>query len=371
MEIKYSLKFIKLYGFVKRDIFKCITNIGEKITYHCDPRVLIDEQNLVNYGSLFNQTIDALRNYRLWKGEYGLNISIKRHMDKQTNDMDASEVLEHFFKYHQDIGSKAYLRMKTGENISYFRSAIVEKIDYILESSSIMEKAVKGYMEVKQFDDYDVAYDDVVASLMDIKSSFYRLDDIIEEIDNKHRRYMRNAVMRAKFLLSTGNNLEGKLSKILNNLSEEINNNNENASEIWEDYFVGSNNISSIFSQNYISPESIKAIPVKKSNSDISQISKTEVMSKEQRELYKEALRQRNRNRFSRKNINEYVVELLKERDKVPVDEVPVECKRDLIRIIYISIYAGNRSNNYKVKRSDKRVKIGEYELPYFEILRS
>lgn len=52
-------------------------------------------------------------------------------------------------------------------------------------------------------------------------SSFYRLDDIIEEIDRKHARYMRNAVMRAKFLLATGNNLEGKLSKILNQYVEE------------------------------------------------------------------------------------------------------------------------------------------------------
>ncbi len=300
-----------------------------------------------------------------------LNASIKRHMDRQTNDMDASEVLEHFFKYHQDIGSKAYLRMKTGENISYFRNAIVERIDYILESANTMEKAVKGYMEVKQIEDSDIAYDRLVSCLIDIKSSFYRLDDIIDEIDNKHRRYMRNAVMRARFLLSTGNNLEGKLSKILNRLSEEINNENESVSDVWEDYFEDSAVITSVYSQNFMSPESIKTIPVRKNNADISKIEKTEIMSKEQRELYKEALRQKNRIRFSRKNINQFVMNLLKERDSIPVDEVPVNSRRDLIRIIYISIYSGNRSNNYKVKRSDKRVRIGEFELPYFEILKS
>lgn len=42
-----------------------------------------------------------------------LNASIKRHMEKQTNDMSADEILNHFFEYHQNIGSKAYLRMKT------------------------------------------------------------------------------------------------------------------------------------------------------------------------------------------------------------------------------------------------------------------
>lgn len=52
-----------------------------------------------------------------------LNVSIKRHMDKQTGEMSASEIIDHFFEYHKNIGSKAYLRMKTSENISYFRSS--------------------------------------------------------------------------------------------------------------------------------------------------------------------------------------------------------------------------------------------------------
>ena len=133
-----------------------------------------------------------------------LNVSIKRHMDKQTGDMDASEVLDHFFKYHQDIGSKAYLRMKTAENIAYFRSTIIDRIDFLLGSSEIMNRAVKGYMEVKlkkpaqdlsedskpsdsevqrlqaeRRADEERAYDDLVGELLDIKSAFYRLDDII------------------------------------------------------------------------------------------------------------------------------------------------------------------------------------------------
>lgn len=135
-----------------------------------------------------------------------LNASIKRHMEKQTNDMSADEILNHFFEYHQNIGSKAYLRMKTSENISYFRSAIIDRLENILSSPKIMEKAVKGYMEVEEVEDENEAYDNLVSLLLDVKSSFYRLDDIIEEIDRKHARYMRNAVMRAKFLLATGNN---------------------------------------------------------------------------------------------------------------------------------------------------------------------
>lgn len=304
-----------------------------------------------------------------------LNASIKRHMDRQTNDMDADEILNHFFEYHRNIGSKAYLRMKTSENISYFRTAIIERIERMMESADVMDRAVAGYMEVEEAGDPDQAYDQVVSMLIDIKSSFYRLDDIIEEIDRKHARYMRSAVMRARFLLATGNNLEGKLSKILDMYVRQLNEEMpiDEKRQLNEEIQQDEDNIQDLFSlypQNYISPESLQTIPVTKKLGTISKFSDDTGMSEEDRLLYKEALRMKNRSRFSRKNINEYVVNLLNGRDAMPVTEVPVESRRDLIRIIYISIYAGNHSNNYTIKRSGKQVEMKGYSLPYFDIVK-
>ena len=297
-----------------------------------------------------------------------LNASIKRHMDKQTNDMNADEILNHFFEYHKNIGSKAYLRMKTSENISYFRSSIIERIDNMLVSPDIMERAVHGYMEVEEVTDAEEAYDKIVAMLLDVKSSFYRLDDIIEEIDRKHARYLRNTVMRAKFELATGNNLEGKISRILNRYVEELNM-SENT-ELEEAAVAGRQELFALYPQNYLSPESLQTIPVAKKAGIIDAMSTENRMTEEERLLYKEALRERNRTRFSRKNINEYVMTLLQGRERIAVDEIPLKTRRDLIRVIYISIYAGNRSNNYTVTRSKERVQVGEFTFPYFEIIR-
>lgn len=297
-----------------------------------------------------------------------LNASIKRHMEKQTNDMEADEILNQFFEYHKNIGSKAYLRMKTSENISYFRSSIIERLEYLLETPDIMERAVSGYMEVEEKTDESEAYDSVVQMLLDVKSSFYRLDDIIEEIDRKHTRYMRNAVMRARFLLATGNNLEGKLSQILNQYVEELNGGApEESMDEAENELL---RLAALYPQNYISPESLQSIPVVKAPGKVDELSEENRMSEEERRLYKEALRMKNRNRFSRKNINAFVMALLKDRKRMPVNEIPVESRRDLLRIIYISIYAGNRANNYTIKRTKERTEIAGFSLPYFEIIR-
>lgn len=294
-----------------------------------------------------------------------LNASIKRHMEKQTNEMEADEILDHFFEYHKNIGSKAYLRMKTSENISYFRSAIIERLEYMLETPDIMDRAVAGYMEVEEETDEEAAYDRLVQMLLDVKSSFYRLDDIIDEIDRKHTRYMRNAVMRARFLLATGNNLEGKLSQILNRYVEQL-----NGDRIEDGLENEIQNLAALYPQNYISPESLQSIPETKTLGRVDELSEENRMSAEERQLYKEALRMKNRNRFSRKNINAYVMDLLKDRTQMAVNEIPAESRRDLLRIIYISIYAGNRSNNYTIRRTRERTQIGDFSLPYFDIIR-
>ena len=126
----------------------------------------------------------------------------------------------------------------------------------------------------------------------------------------------------------------------------------------------------SLYPQNFISPESLQTVSVIKKMDTISGFSNQVQMSEADRLLYKEALKRKNRSRFSRKNINEYVINLLGDRDKMPVTEVPVESARDLIRIIYISIYSGNRSNNYEISRSEKQVEMQGYSLPYFEIVK-
>lgn len=303
---------------------------------------------------------------RLFSELKKLNACIKRHMDRQTSEMSASEIIDHFFEYHKNIGSKAYLRMKTSENISYFRSSIIEKIEEMMESTTIMERAVLGYMEVEQEEDREKAYDCIVSDLLDVKSMFYRLDEIIDEIDRKHAQYMKNAVMRARFKLATGNNMEGKISRILDAIADELNQNEGNAETVSEEL----SSICSIYVQGYLSPESMRTIPVTKKNGIVDDISEGAAMTEEERLLYKEALRMKNRTRFSRKNINEYVVSLMKDKEKMSAEEIPVESKRDLIRIIYISIYAGNRSNNYEVVRTGKRVKRMGFEFPVFDIIK-
>lgn len=298
-----------------------------------------------------------------------LNNSIKKHIEKQTNDMTAGEILEHFFKYHREIGSKAYLRMKTSDNVSFFRSGIIEKLEEMLSDSELIKAVQKGYMEIEQEEDEEKAYDAVVQIILGIKSSIYRLDEIIDEIDRKHAKYQKNAVMRAKFLLSTGNNMEGKISQILGCMVEQLN--EEAEQNIYDDAPEDWSMLFSLYPQGFIDNESLRTIPVSRKLGAVDELGGELMISDEERALYREAFKEKNRIRFSTKNINDYVQSLLEGRERIKASSLPIESKRDMIRIIYISLYGNHRANCYKVERSKERVRINGFEFPDFEIVRA
>ena len=87
----------------------------------------------------------------------------------------------------------------------------------------------------------------------------FRLDEIINEIDRKHARYQRNAVMRARFLLSSCNNMEGKISQILADMVKQL---NEEAELIYTNQRRGMDGALSYISPEFLDNESQRTIPV-------------------------------------------------------------------------------------------------------------
>lgn len=343
-------------------------------------RIIKEEES--EYQGIITQIHAALQNKELYKKPYEyiikgviensekllselkrLNVGIKHHIDKLTNDKTPDVIIKMFLDYHNQNVSKAYFRMKTSENISMFRNAIVDKISEIMKNKKIMAKCLEGFMQVEQIEDEDVAKEELEHQLASVKARFNKLDDIIKEIDRKNALYMQTSINRARFMMASGNNTEGKISQFLAALAQEI---NMGALELEPNFL----DLVSIYHQNYFSQESLQTIPVEKEAGIIDVMDIQEVMSEAQREQYKQRLKIQNKLRFTRKNINDFVMELLKDKEKISVKDIPITCRKDVIRIIYISVYANNRANNYDVIRSNERMQALGFEYPVFDIIR-
>ncbi len=297
-----------------------------------------------------------------------LNTNIKKYIDAITNEKTAGEIVQDFFVYHKDIGSKAYHRIKTSDNISNFRTSIIESLYEILNDKNTFDRAVLGYMEIEQVENRINAEDALRWKILSIISAFRNYDDIISEIDNKNAKYIGSAVARAKFLLTNTNNVEGKITKILQYLSDEFN--NDESINLYDETDDNILEIFNIFPQGFIDSDSLYVVPISRKLALPEELNSTLGLTEEERELRKLALQEKNKNRYSRKNINNYIHELLLEQNAVLASSLPLQSKRDLIRIIFISLYGRDKKSIYKTTKTDETIAINDFRFSDFVIER-
>ena len=196
---------------------------------------------------------------------------------------------------------------------------------------------------------------------------FSEYDDIMEEIDRKNSRYIRNAVERSKFLLTTSNDMEGKISTILQSMAQELNRKEDTT--ILEAVSGEIAQAFRLFPFKCLMRESIRAVPVVRKMTEIDDVENRRVISIEERQRRREEIRQKNKIKFSRKNITEYVMNLLQNKESLHVLDFPHNSKRDIIRLIYIEIYSKTSGSPYLVIFNEKRkVEVNGYRFPDFKV---
>ena len=233
-----------------------------------------------------------------------------------------------------------------------------EMLDKMLTEPKILKDLVDGYMEIEQETDVSIAQDKIIQMIVDVKTAFENLDKIIEDIDRKNNHYMKNAASRAKFELASGTNQEGKINTILRYLTEF----SDETELVPEDLF-------NIFVQKYVSEESIKKIPEKKSYEEVATINVAEMLTEEEKAIKKKLLLDKQMARFYRKKIESYVSELLRDKSLIMASDIPINNRKDFENLIYIRLFA-IESLVYRVEKTEQRVKTDKCEFTDFEIIR-
>lgn len=327
--------------------FAAITDVNE-MEYQSEVSAiysLLTNENLYDrpYPQIIKPVYD--RTLALFTELKKLNTGIRKYIDALTEGQTPEELMEHFFSYNENIGSKAYHRMKTNDNVSRFRNTIVSRLRDILSDEAIMKRAIIGYQNIEGENDKTDANDKVIEIITNVIGYFDSYDDIEKEIERKHSKYLRSAVNRAKLAFLNTNNIEGKISAILRCLA--------NAFETEEEYGIYDDvpddycRIFNIFPQNFLSGESLKTIGISKKIADVDEIFTPQTISEKEILKRRTALKEKNEHRFSRKNINAFVQSLLKDREEINASEIEVHTKRDMIRLIFICIYGRGKRSEY------------------------
>ncbi|MCR4717196.1 MAG: DUF5716 family protein, partial [Lachnospiraceae bacterium] len=128
--------------------------------------------------------------------------------------------------------------------------------------------------------------------------------------------------------------------------------------------------IFNIFPQGFLSGESLKAIPISNKITEVDELTDGLILSDEDRELRRLAIMEKNKNRFSKKNITGFVSKILEDKQVIRASEIEVLSRRDMIRIIFIYLYGKEDRTEYLVKNCSEPVEKEGFRFRDFEIKR-
>jgi len=296
-----------------------------------------------------------------------LNSSIKVYMDRLTKQKTPEEIMEEFFgNYTSEVIDKSYHRLKTSENISKYRPKIIEKLNENLNSIEFLNAAGEFFREDEDLEYLEKGIDKVKDIIQSIVDAFDNLDDIMHDIDSKNSKYIRAAVTRAKFLLNNSKDNTGLLKSILNYVSTEY---RELELNLSSDYLEEITDIFTLYSYGYIDEASLY-IANEGKKSFIPSKMKKQAISEEDRKRRLEEFREKQKNKYSQKNINKIVNDFLGERQNMNASEIEIDTIDDFIKVIYIRIYGNNILSKYSIKRGKTIVIKNGFSFKNFEIWR-
>lgn len=298
-------------------------------------------------------------------GLKSLNANIKRYIDELTKHSTVAEIMDALLNdYYSNVVDKAYHRLITADNVSKFRPEIVERLEASSKSERYLRNATIEIAELREISEED-ARELVLEMLHNVMAAFKGMDEILDEINKKNTRYQRAAINRARFLLSSSEDIKGQLKEILSFLNQQIQERELDYNVIYE--LEELDGLVKLFSWDYLDVDSLYA-PVEGKKEfqpqDMPIIIPDEAVRDEKRRKMMEKLARI----LTPEKISVYVEEQLNGKERMLASDLPLEQEDTFVRMIYIRLYGQRKNMNYRLELRDVVEKDG-FRFKDFEII--
>lgn len=301
---------------------------------------------------------------KLVTGLKNLNANIKQYIDELTKHSTVSEIMDALLNdYYSNVVDKAYHRLLTSDNVSKFRPEIIERLEAMSRSKRYMDEICQDLCTMKEITGEE-AREQSLQILHEVIETFRRMDDILNEINQKNSKYQRAAINRAKFLLTSSEDIRGQLKEILLAVNTRVHEERLELNAVCELEFM--DHLIKIFSSEFMDNNSLYS-PSQGKKEFVPKPMNVHVPDEKLREQKRSQMLERMERVLSIAKIEAYVLELLGSRTVIKASQLDLAQSENFIRLIYIRLYGQRKNVKYRIVPGEM-VEIDGYRFRDFEI---
>ena len=289
-------------------------------------------------------------------GLKSLNANIKRYIDDLTKHSTVAEIMDALLNdYYTNVVDKAYHRLLTSDNVAKFRPEILERLEADSRSEPFLKVAAAEVSELREMS-IEEAREYVLELLHEVIDAFRSMDNILDEINKKNTRYQRAAINRARFLLSSSEDIKGQLKEILSFMNERIQEERIDYGAIYE--LEETDRLIKIFAWDYLDTDSLYT-PIEGKKEFVPQDAPLVIPDEKERQKRRQEIRRKLEHTMTPARITAYVKEQLGEKDRMLASELPIAEGDTFIKMIYIRLYGQRKQMPYRLELMDRVAKDG------------
>lgn len=295
-----------------------------------------------------------------------LNSNIKRYIDELTKHSTVAEILDALLNdYYTNVVDKAYHRLLTSDNVSKFRPEILERLEAKSRSESFLKAASLELAQLRELEENE-AREEVLHMLHEVISTFRQMDDILDDINKKNSRYQRAAINRAKFLLTSSEDIRGQLKEIIQFLGEKADEERLDLRAVYDLDFL--DRLIRLYCVEFLDDSSFYT-PIEGRKEFTPQPVEVHVVDESLRREKVRKMKEQLDRVLSVDRIETYVELLLGDREAVNASASDLSSVENFIKLIYVRLYGQRKNVSYRIVPKEE-VTVNGYRFRDFEIWR-
>ena len=192
--------------------------------------------------------------------------------------------------------------------------------------------------------------------LHNVVDAFRKMDQIIEDINKKNMKYQRAAINRARFLLSSSDDIRGQLKNIIGFIGEQAQELSIDHNTVYE--FEQLDRLIKLFTVSYIDMDSLYSPAAGRREFKPEPIAEIAIDEAERNFKHRNMI-EKLRNNINPDKINAYVVAQLGDRKAMKASELDISNIEGFIKLIYIRLYSLRKNMCYELESGEMTEKSG------------